>query len=155
MPPLAVEEVCAVIIQLARGKRITIVRDIAPGIGNVTLDQQKFKQVLYNLLSNALKFTNDGGRVEIAVGLQEQGLLRLQVRDTGIGIKRGDFEKLFVEFQQIDSGTARKYEGTGLGLVLTKKMVEFQQGSISVESEPGKGSTFTVILPMCIDNEPA
>ena len=151
----AVEEVCAVIIQLARGKRITIVRDIAPGIGNVTLDQQKFKQVLYNLLSNALKFTNDGGRVEIAVGLQEQGLLRLQVRDTGIGIKRGDFEKLFVEFQQIDSGTARKYEGTGLGLVLTKKMVEFQQGSISVESEPGKGSTFTVILPMCIDNEPA
>ena len=93
--------------------------------------------------------------MEIAVGLQEQGLLRLQVRDTGIGIKRGDFEKLFVEFQQIDSGTARKYEGTGLGLVLTKKMVEFQQGSISVESEPGKGSTFTVILPMCIDNEPA
>lgn len=144
----AVEEVCAVIIQLARRQHITIIRDIAPGIEDVTLDQQKFKQVLYNLLSNAVKFTNNGGRVEISAVFQEPGLLKLQVRDTGIGIKKEDFEKLFVEFQQIDSGTARKYEGTGLGLALTKKIIEFQQGSILVESEPDKGSTFTVTLPL-------
>jgi protein-histidine pros-kinase len=74
----------------------------------------------------------------------------LQVRDTGIGIKPEDFDKLFVEFKQIDSGTARKYEGTGLGLALTKKIVEFQLGTIAVESAPGKGSTFTVILPLAV-----
>ncbi len=147
--PDAVEEVCAIIIQLARKKHITISRRIAPGIEEITLDQQKFKQVLYNLLSNAVKFTNDGGRVEIAAGFLGPELLKLQVSDSGIGIKREDFEKLFVEFQQIDSGTTRRYEGTGLGLALTKKIIEFQNGSITVESEPGKGSTFTVTLPVC------
>jgi protein-histidine pros-kinase len=70
------------------------------------------------------------------------------VSDTGIGIRREDFDKLFVEFQQLDSGSTRRYEGTGLGLALTKKIIEFQRGSISVQSEPGKGSTFTVLLPL-------
>jgi len=143
----AVDEVCSVISPLAKKKHITIHKDIAPGIESVTLDQQKFKQVLYNLLSNAVKFTDDKGQVEIVASPYESNQLRLQVRDTGIGIKPEDFEKLFVEFQQLDSGSTRRYEGTGLGLVLTKKIVEFHQGSITVESVPGKGSTFTVILP--------
>jgi protein-histidine pros-kinase len=143
----AVEEVCSVVSPMAKKKNIAIRSEIAPTVESVTLDQQKFKQVLYNLLSNAVKFTEDKGQVEIVAGPQKPNWLRLQVRDTGIGIKPEDFEKLFVEFQQIDSGTARKYEGTGLGLSLTKKIVEFQGGSISVASEPGKGSTFTIILP--------
>jgi PAS domain S-box-containing protein len=144
----AVDEVYSVISQMARKKGIAIRKDIAPEIESVTLDQQKFKQVLYNLLSNAVKFTDDKGQVEIIARPHGTERLRLQVRDTGIGIKAEDFGKLFVEFQQIDSGAARKYEGTGLGLSLTKKIIEFQGGSISLESEPGKGSTFTVILPM-------
>jgi protein-histidine pros-kinase len=74
--------------------------------------------------------------------------LEVQVRDTGIGIKAEDINRLFTEFEQLDSGTARRFEGTGLGLALTKKIVEFQGGRISVESQPGKGSVFTVVLPV-------
>jgi protein-histidine pros-kinase len=85
--------------------------------------------------------------VDIRASAADGTRLRVQVRDTGIGIKAEDIGKLFVEFQQLDSGMARRYQGTGLGLVLTKKIVEFQQGTISVESEVGKGSTFTVVLP--------
>jgi PAS domain S-box-containing protein len=146
--PKAVEEVCSVVSQMAEKKKITVRRKIGASIGEVMLDRQKFKQVLFNLVSNALKFTDDGGQVDIIVGPHEPGGLRLQVRDTGIGIKSEDLTKLFVEFQQLDSSLARRYQGTGLGLALTKKIVEFQKGAITVESEPGKGSTFTVILPL-------
>jgi protein-histidine pros-kinase len=148
--PKAVDEVCSVVSPMAKKKSIAIQKDIASGIESVTLDQQKFKQVLYNLLSNAVKFTDDRGHVEIVADLHGSNQLRLRVRDTGIGIKPEDLGKLFVEFEQIDSGTARKYEGTGLGLALTKKIVEFQLGTIAVESAPGKGSTFTVILPLAV-----
>jgi signal transduction histidine kinase len=111
--------------------------------------------VLFNLLSNAVKFTNDGGTVNVLVALHDQTRLRLQVQDNGIGIKAEDFGRLFTEFQQLDSGTDRRYQGTGLGLALTKKIVEFQQGTISVESEVGKGSTFTVILPRSLEEAAA
>jgi len=146
--PQAVEEVCSIISPLASKKNITLRKEIAPAVCNVTLDQQRFKQVLYNLLSNAVKFTEDGGRVEIFAALYGANRFRLQVRDTGIGIKAEDLGKLFIEFQQLDSSFARRHEGTGLGLALTKKIVELQKGSIMVESEPSKGSTFTVDLPM-------
>jgi protein-histidine pros-kinase len=146
----AVEEVCSVVSPMAKKKNIAIEQTISSAVERVTLDQQKFKQVMFNLLSNAVKFTDDGGRVAIVAGPHGSNQLRLQVRDTGIGIRPEDFGKLFVEFKQIDSGTTRKYEGTGLGLALTKKIVEFQNGSITVESEPGKGSTFTVVLPRTI-----
>jgi len=142
----AVEEVCAVISPMAKRKNIAIRTEIAPTVESVTLDQQKFRQVLYSLASNAVKFADDRSHVDIVAGLHESNRLRLQVR--GIGIKPKDIEKLFVEFQQIDSGTARRYEGTGLGLAVTKKIVELQKGAITVESEPGKGSLFTVILPL-------
>jgi protein-histidine pros-kinase len=75
------------------------------------------------------------------------------VRDTGIGIKAEDMDKLFKEFHQLDSGLARQYSGTGLGLALTKRIVEFQQGAIRVESEPGRGSTFIVVLPRIIEKK--
>lgn len=104
--------------------------------------------MLYNLLSNAVKFTNDGGTVEIVAASEGAHRLRLHVRDSGIGIKQDDLGKLFVEFQQLDSTLARQHQGTGLGLALTKKLVEFQKGSITVTSEPGQGSTFTVLLPL-------
>jgi signal transduction histidine kinase len=112
------------------------------------LNRAKFKQVLYNLLSNAIKFTIEGGRVKIVAMPRAGHRLQLQVRDTGIGIRPGDFDRLFVEFSQLDSGPARRFDGTGLGLALTKKIIETQHGEISVASEPGKGSTFTVVLPL-------
>ena len=143
-----VEEACLVVEQAAQKKKIVIRRNIATSIASVTLDQQKFKQVLFNLLSNAVKFTSDGGKVDIVVGPHEPAHLKLQVRDTGIGIGPGDIDRLFVEFQQIGLGLGRLHQGTGLGLALTKKIVDLQKGSIAVESERGKGSTFTVILPL-------
>src|SRR5258706_234989 len=147
----SMDEVCAVVSPLAKKKNVAIDKDISRAVENVTLDQQKFKQVLFNLLSNAVKFTDGGGRAEIMAAPYDARRLLLEVRDTGCGINTEDFDKLFIEFQQLDSGTDRRYEGTGLGLALTKKIVEFQKGSISVESKPGKGSTFTVVLPAGIE----
>jgi signal transduction histidine kinase len=86
-------------------------------------------------------------RLIVWVTSHDAAHVRLQFKDAGIGIRPEDFSKLFVEFRQLDSGPARRYQGTGLGLALTKKIVELQQGSISVESQAGKGSVFTVILP--------
>jgi protein-histidine pros-kinase len=146
-PGRAIAEVCAVIAPLARKKQVTIRQRISPIVGHAMLDPQRFKQVLYNLLSNAVKFSYDGGDVEIAVDAPEPGRLRMQVVDHGIGIAKGEVAKLFVEFQQLDSSAARHYEGTGLGLALTKKIVQLQRGRIDVESTPGLGSTFIVELP--------
>jgi signal transduction histidine kinase len=145
----AISEACAVVKAMAQKKRIQIQATVAAELGTVTLDEGKFKQVLYNLLSNAVKFTNEGGRVEIAAR-RDGDRFQVQVRDTGIGIRREDFERLFLEFSQLDSGAGRRFEGTGLGLALTKKIVEILGGEISVASEEGKGSTFTVAMPMAL-----
>jgi protein-histidine pros-kinase len=146
----AIEEVCSGVASMATAKKIAIRREIAAPLGEVTLDRQKFVQVLYNLLSNAMKFTDEGGEVRVSARHHDTATLLVSVRDTGIGIRREDLDKLFVEFQQLDPGSARHFEGTGLGLALTKKLIEIQGGSISVESERGKGSTFTVLLPLSV-----
>jgi PAS domain S-box-containing protein len=143
----AVEEVCSGVASIAEGKSVTIKKDLAATADQLTLDRQKFIQVLYNLVSNALKFSDEGGEVSVSAR-QHDHQLELSVRDRGIGIRSEDLEKLFVEFQQLDSGSARRFEGTGLGLALTKKLVEVQGGTISVESVRGRGSTFTVLLPL-------
>ena len=144
----AVEEVAAVINGIAQKKHITVGIEIGAELDAVTLDQHKFKQVLYNLLSNAVKFSDDGGQVSIKARRLDTCQFEVQIRDNGIGIKVEDINRLFTEFEQLDSGTARRFEGTGLGLALTKKIIEFQGGRISVESQPGKGSVFTVVLPV-------
>jgi signal transduction histidine kinase len=144
----AIEEVRAVAGPIAQKKGIPINVSIVPELAAVTLDQMRFKQVVYNLLSNALKFTDSGGRVELHCGRTGRDQFTLAVKDSGIGIKPQDLSRLFKEFEQIDSGTGRRYEGTGLGLALTRKLVEMQGGGITVESETGKGSTFTVTLPL-------
>jgi signal transduction histidine kinase len=143
----AVEEVCSGVASIADGKRIMIKRDLAATADQLTLDRQKFIQVLYNLLSNAVKFSREGGEVRVSAR-QRDHELELSVCDRGIGIRSEDLDKLFVEFQQLDSGSARRFEGTGLGLALTKKLVEVQGGSIAVESERGRGTTFKVLLPL-------
>jgi len=151
----AVEEVAAVIKGIANKKRIVVGITVGAGLEAVLLDQHKFKQVLYNLLSNAVKFSDDGGQVDVRAQRLGTHELEVQVRDTGIGIKAEDIKRLFTEFEQLDSGTARRFEGTGLGLALTKKIIEFQGGHIRVESELGQGSVFTVVLPLMTGNEVA
>jgi protein-histidine pros-kinase len=145
--PKAVDEVCAVIEQMAQPKRISVHRRLTEEVPQVTLDRQRFKQVLFNLMSNAVKFTEEGGEVSIDVEPHDVEHLRLRVSDTGIGMRAEDVKLLFVEFQQLDSGAARRFQGTGLGLALTRRLVECQEGSIGVSSELGKGSVFTVVLP--------
>jgi PAS domain S-box-containing protein len=144
----AVGEVCAVASPIAQKKQIQVGVFIAPELGEVTLDQMRFKQVVYNLLSNALKFTDRGGNVDIRCAANGLSSFTLAVKDTGIGIKEEDLKRLFKEFEQIESGAARRYEGTGLGLALTRKIVEMQGGCINVTSEVGQGTTFTVVLPL-------
>ena len=112
-------------------------------------DARRVSQVLLNLVGNAIKFT-DEGEVEIRASA-DKGQFVLTVRDTGPGIADADQERIFGEFQQIDNSNTRKKGGTGLGLAISKRMVEMQGGTISVDSELGKGSTFRVVLPVHVD----
>jgi PAS domain S-box-containing protein len=146
--PRVVEQICTVIRPLAQRKCIQLSSNLAPELDEIELDQQRFKQILFNLLSNAVKFTNDGGSVVIAATPLGRERFALSVRDTGIGIEPQNLQRLFEEFEQLDAGTTRRYEGTGLGLALTRNLVQMQGGSIRAESEFGKGATFTVTLPL-------
>jgi protein-histidine pros-kinase len=149
-----IEEVCSGVQPMATKKNIEMTVQILPGLESITLDAQRFKQILYNLLSNALKFTDDGGTVQVQAVPSGMHMFRLAVSDTGIGIREEDRHRLFTEFEQLESGSTRRYGGTGLGLALTRKITEMQGGSIELESRYGEGSTFSVILPMAY-REPA
>lgn len=115
----------------------------------IEADERKLKQILFNLLSNAVKFTPDNGQVLVAAKeIHEAQDIEISIRDTGIGIKQEDLPKLFKEFSQLAPVYDKKYEGTGLGLALTKKLVELHGGKIRVESEFGKGSLFAFVIPV-------
>ena len=144
----AIREVASVLGQGMKKRNLTFMVNVSAEVDRIKSDQQKIKQVLYNLFSNAMKFNRDRGSINVAVRPNGGGSLRLSVQDTGIGIKAEDIGKLFVEFQQLDSGADRQYQGTGLGLALTKKLVELLGGTIEVESTFGAGSTFTITLPL-------
>ncbi|SDT97071.1 PAS domain S-box-containing protein [Verrucomicrobium sp. GAS474] len=116
-------------------------------VETVVLDPKKIRQILNNLLSNAIKFTHAEGKIELAIVPAGENQIEIIVRDTGIGIKEEDFDRLFGEFQQLDSGVSRRYQGSGLGLALTKKLVTLHGGAIRVESVFSMGSTFIVTLP--------
>ena len=142
-----VREVRDILRTLAAQKRIRVDMEIDPAFDDVFLDPGKLKQVLYNYLSNALKFSPEGGSVTVRVRTEGAESFRLEVEDSGIGIRTEDLSSLFVEFQQLDASTAKKYAGTGLGLALTKRIVEAQGGAVGVDSTLGEGSTFFVVLP--------
>jgi signal transduction histidine kinase len=120
---------------------------IEPGIAAYEGDERKFKQIVLNLLTNAVKFTPEGGTVTMSAR-QINGSYVFSVSDTGIGIAPEDHGKIFEEFRQVGTDYQRKAEGTGLGLTLTRKLVELHGGTIRVESAPGKGSVFTFNLPL-------
>jgi signal transduction histidine kinase/CheY-like chemotaxis protein/AraC-like DNA-binding protein/ligand-binding sensor domain-containing protein len=120
-------------------------------IWETNFDEKKWQKIIFNLLSNAIKFTSNGGTIQLTLAkkiLDGQDIIHLMVRDNGIGIKATDKEKLFNRFYQIDGTSTRMQEGTGIGLALVKELVELQNGTISVSSIVGQGTTFEVILPV-------
>jgi len=121
----------------------------------VVADQRKVKQIMYNLLSNAVKFTPDGGTVSVVARLEEDENQRLviSVKDSGIGIPEEDQERVFGAFEQVDSSYARQQQGTGLGLALTRRIVELHGGEIWLQSAPDEGSTFSFSLPLILADE--
>jgi signal transduction histidine kinase/ActR/RegA family two-component response regulator len=140
-------EVRNILRPLTAGKRLHMEMEIDAQLGGVTVDPAKLKQVLYNYLSNAIKFTPEEGQITIRLRAEGEDAFRLEVEDTGIGIEPEDLGRLFVEFQQLDAGLTKQYQGTGLGLALTRRIVEAQGGRVGVHSNPGQGSTFFAILP--------
>jgi len=121
--------------------------DLDPSVGVVEGDERRIRQVVFNLLSNAVKFTPDGGRVDLSAA-REDGEIVIAVSDDGPGIAPEDQERIFEEFQQAYAGDGQRPEGTGLGLALSRRLVELHGGRIWVESAPGEGSTFTFTIPL-------
>ena len=146
-----VGEVRDIVRGLAAAKRLIIEIQVDPEVATVFLDPARLKQILYNYMSNAIKFTPEGGRIAIGISPAGPDALRVDVSDTGIGISADHFSKLFVEFQQVDASAAKKYQGTGLGLALTKRIAEALGGTVEVRSTLGKGSTFSAIVPRRIE----
>jgi signal transduction histidine kinase/putative methionine-R-sulfoxide reductase with GAF domain len=143
--PTALENAVTLIRERAARHGIALKLDFDPGLGEVVGDERKVKQVLLNLLSNAVKFTPEGGRISLKAGRKDR-LVEIAVTDTGIGIAPEDQATIFEEFRQVGSDEKRR-EGTGLGLTLAKKFIELHGGRIWVESQLGRGSTFTFTLP--------
>jgi PAS domain S-box-containing protein len=152
MEPVRVNSVChtslSFIKEIAHKKNIKVSSHLDQTVEWIQVDERRFKQMLVNLLTNAVKFTPAGGAIELAVtGSREHEIVQFSVRDTGIGIAPEDLKRLFKPFTQVDSSMTRQFEGTGLGLSLVKRMAELHGGSVSVESQLGKGSLFTITLP--------
>jgi signal transduction histidine kinase len=148
-----VGEVCDVLRPSSSEKEIVVSAQVLPAAGRVFLDPARLRQVLYNYVSNAIKFTHRGGHVSVRVA-RDADALRIEVTDDGIGIRRDDLAALFTEFRQIDSGSSKRYAGTGLGLALTRRIVEAQGGRVGVESVEGVGSTFVASIPCTWDGSP-
>ncbi|HEY7909833.1 MAG TPA: response regulator, partial [Thermomicrobiales bacterium] len=143
--PQALESSITIVKEKAHNNGVQLRVD-AGDTGTIAADARKLKQILFNLLSNAVKFTPYGGAVNVAARTDGE-MVEIAVMDTGVGISAEDQQKLFREFTQVDGSLTRRHEGTGLGLALTKRLVELHGGSISVRSAVGAGSTFTVRLP--------
>lgn len=139
---------CLVIVkERANQGGVTVSVAEPTGRFRILADERKLKQIVLNLISNAVKFTPTGGSVTVTWRRTENGGSRLSVADTGIGIGKDDLERIFQPFVQVDGRLNRKYEGVGLGLPLTRRLVELHGGSLSIESEVGRGTTVTVDLP--------
>lgn len=136
-----IEESVEAVRPQAEKKGLTLKCDIGADVNRIRSDRRRVEQVLLNLLSNAVKFTEPGGSVSVEASAGN-GKVRVCVLDTGIGMKEKEMKRLFKPFSQIDSGTAKKHEGTGLGLFIAKRVIDLLKGNIWVESEWGKGSTF-------------
>jgi signal transduction histidine kinase/signal transduction protein with GAF and PtsI domain len=145
--PTALANAMTLVRERAQRHGIELSLKVDKRLGAFNADERKFKQIVLNLLSNAVKFTPDGGKVDVSANLDTQ-FVAIAVRDTGIGIAPEDQASVFEEFKQVGRDYTKKAEGTGLGLALTRRFVELHGGEVRLESAPGKGSTFTVLLPV-------
>ena len=144
--PIALENAVTLVRERANRHGLKLELTIDERLGDFEADERKFKQILLNLLSNALKFTPEGGKISVNAMPDEEGV-QVSVSDTGVGIAPQDHEAIFEEFRQVGSDYTKKREGTGLGLTLTRKFVEMHGGRIWVQAELGKGSIFTFTVP--------
>jgi signal transduction histidine kinase len=133
---------------MLKNGHVRLVTEVAPDIPPVKTDRDKLKQVVLNLLSNAVKFT-EKGEIKVAAW-RDNGNVKLTVCDTGIGMKKEALDYIFEEFRQADMSSTRRYGGTGLGLAIVRRFIHLMGGEIAVESEVGKGSTFTITIPINI-----
>lgn len=141
----SIEKIASIVRPLAEKKNLGLVVDVAPEIHEWTADSRRIEQILLNLANNAIKFT-DRGEIAVRASFVPDGI-RIAVSDTGIGLRADDIPHLFQPFRQVESGLSRRHEGTGLGLVICRRLANLHGGDILVESEPGKGSVFTLCLP--------
>jgi signal transduction histidine kinase len=131
----------------ARASGLTLAANLPHDLPLLRADQRMLKQMLLNLLSNAIKFTPEDGSVAVNGEMREDGKVSLSITDTGIGIAQHDIEKVLTPFGQVDSAFSRRHEGTGLGLPLVKAMIELHQGTLTLHSEIGVGTTATLTFP--------
>ena len=146
-------EVRDILRGLVAKKHLKVEIDVDEEVRKVVVDAGRVKQILYNYLSNAIKFTPERGRIVVRVASESPSLFRIDVEDTGVGIAAEHLGKLFVEFQQLDASAATRHQGTGLGLALTKRIAEALGGRVAVRSTPGQGSTFSAVLPRALSPE--
>ena len=146
--PAILGETSGLVEQIAAKHNVVLKREIDPQLDFIEADRQRFKQILLNLLDNAIKFSKKEGGTVTLIAKKDGDTAQFSVSDTGIGIKEKDIGKLFNMFRQVDTGVSRKYPGTGLGLAISKQLVELHGGMIKVESNYGEGSTFTFFLPL-------
>ena len=145
--PQAIDNAITLVKERAARRAIVLQAVVDPRLGGIKGDERKVKQVLLNLLSNAIKFTPEGGRVDVSAALAGDDA-EISVTDTGVGIAAEDHEAVFEEFRQVGTDYAKKHEGTGLGLTLSRRFVELHGGRIWVKSELNQGATFTFTLPV-------
>jgi PAS domain S-box-containing protein len=146
--PETLNQTIVMVEEMAIKNNVSIIKELAPELEFIEADKQRFIQIISNLLNNAIKFNGKKGGTVTVTTKTEGDMAKFSVSDTGIGIKEEDKNKLFNDFEQLDSGISRKYGGAGLGLAITKKLVELHGGKIWVDSEFGVGSTFTFLLPI-------
>jgi signal transduction histidine kinase len=147
---LSLAEVVEQLKPLANNKDLSLQLQLDDGLPMVVADGHRLRQVVLNLVANALKFTEQGGVTIHCIHLKQRGMVQVAVSDTGIGISPAALSYIFEAFRQADGSTTRRFGGTGLGLTIAKKLIELQGGEIAVESIPGEGSTFSFTLPMIL-----
>ena len=140
-------ETLRLVSELAEAGDVKVDSSVPGDLPELRGDRQAIRQILLNLLSNAIKFTEPDGHVQVDAGLDRSGQLVLAIEDTGIGIPKESIESVFEPFKQVDSSLSRQFEGTGLGLPLTRSLVELHDGSVELESSPGEGTKVTVTFP--------
>ena len=147
--PGAIDNALTLVRERAHRHGITLLRNVDERLGMIRADERKVKQVLLNLLSNALKFTPESGQIDVRASVHN-GAAEISVTDNGVGIALEDQAAVFEEFRQVGAAS-KKIEGTGLGLAISRKFIELHGGKIWVKSQVGIGSTFTFSLPLTID----